>query len=289
MAQAGPSPRGPATSIRVTGCTAQSIARSRVAPYNDSSRTQVPVALGPPFGFIGECREPRQHESRDAIGRGRRRVLNRLGSRGEIRRPIRRRDVEIAGRIIGVRRAAVGHHRGGAIEPGGLTGGFAGFEEGRCGLHIVVEHAARFEASENVGHPAFRIPRLVPDPFENSQRQLIALRPVEHGTGLKKRTGHHRVPVHVCGAVHKGCLPAVPPRLELLDRGTKHRPFIVSARVLLPPQHILLRVVMHLPDVVDVKHVRRDREFSRHQRCFGLIHCPRPIIAVVSKCEIRIL
>ena len=41
-----------------------------------------------------------------------------------------------------------------------------------------------FRPAEDVRHPTFRLPRLVPDSFQHFQRQRITLGPVEHRTGL---------------------------------------------------------------------------------------------------------
>src|SRR5438445_364975 len=48
------------------------------------------IELGAPLRIVGQRRESGEHQAGDAIGRGRRRVLDRLGSRGEIRRAVRR-------------------------------------------------------------------------------------------------------------------------------------------------------------------------------------------------------
>src|SRR2546422_11159203 len=92
------------------------------------------IELRAPLRALGERREPREYQAGDAIGRGRRRVLDRLGAGGELCRTVRRRAVEVAGDGVGVRPAPGPQPVISAIEAPRVPRGCAADEEGRRGL-----------------------------------------------------------------------------------------------------------------------------------------------------------
>jgi len=138
-----------------------------------------------------------------------------------------------------------------------------GVEE-RCGrLDVVVQHPPWLGPRPGRGHIHAHNPRLVPNALENLQGQRIALRPVEHRAGVRNAAAIIAFQLDVGCAVHEGRLTLVACGLELREGRAQDRPFVVTRRILFPPQHVFLGVVMHLPRFGNVKDARNDRPFPR--------------------------
>ena len=100
---------------------------------------------------------------------------------------------------------------------------------------------------------------------------------------------HHRVPVEVRRRVDVRRLAPVARGLEPGERLLEQRPLVVARRVLLPPEHVLLRVVVHLTVLVHVEDATSNMECPLRQRVSQLLESPRPVIAVVAELHIGIL
>src|SRR5437667_9696612 len=131
------------------------------------------------------------------------------------------------------------------------------------------------------------VPRFGPDAAQDLQREGIALRAVEHRTGVQERRGHHRVPVHVRGRVDIGGLPPTARGFELGDRLFEQAPLRFVGRVLLPPQHVLFMVVLHLAGICDVVYAT-DYVIRRFviQRLLQFPRRPCPVIAVGAERDV---
>ena len=186
---------------------------------------------------------------------------------------------------------AIGHHRDRSLEPAAFTCRLIGVEERRGRLDVVLEHSVRLSppSPEYVRHTCLRVPGERPDALQDLEGEGIAFGSIENGAGLQERARHHRVPVDVRRAIDKWGRPAVACGLQLAHRRSQYRPFIVPRRILLPPQHIFFRVVVHLTRLRDIEHARNDRAFSRSQLRLCFFQRPRPVVAIVAEREIRIL
>ena len=186
---------------------------------------------------------------------------------------------------------AMGHDGDRSLEPAACTCRLIGVEERRGSLDVVIEHSVRLSPPppEHVRHTYLRVPRERPHALQDLEGERIAFGSIENGAGLKECARHHRVPVDVRRAIDKWCRPAVACGLQLAHRRAQYRPCIVPRRVLLPPQHVFLGVVMHLSHVLDIKHLRHDRAFARRQFRLCFFKRPRPVVAIVAEREIRIL
>src|SRR5207244_7711645 len=71
--------------------------------------------------------------------------------------------------VTGVQTCALPIYR--ARAPGLVAGGFERVEERGCRVHVVLEQAARLRPADHVTHPPLLVPRLGPDPAEDTERE----------------------------------------------------------------------------------------------------------------------
>src|SRR5437764_1146800 len=74
-----------------------------------------------------------------------------------------------------------------------------------------------------------------------------------------------------------------------IGRLPESRPLVVACRIMLPPQHVLAWVVVHLALLLYVKDATGNRERLFRQRFSQLIKRPRPVVAIVAELHVRVL
>src|SRR2546422_1223044 len=87
-----------------------------------------------------------------------------------------------------------------------------------------------------------------------------------------------------------------PPRSTLFpyttlfrSRVLEYRPLVVTGRFSLPPEHVLVRVVVHFTVLFHVERATCNLERLIGQRLAEFDQCPRPIVTIVAELHVRVL
>ena len=106
---------------------------------------------------------------------------------------------------------------------------------------------------------------------------------------MQEGRGHHGVPIDVRRGVDIRCRALVAGRLEPPERLPESRPLVVPCRIMLPPQHVLAWVVVHLAGFLHIERATCNVERLIGQRLPQFVDRPGPIIAIVAELHVRVL
>ena len=147
-------------------------------------------------------------------------------------------------------------------------------------------------------HPVLRIPSLGKQTVQRAQSKLPRRCQIQHPGNFQISRDTHRIPTRVHRPVDIRCRTQQPRCIHLLLSHGQQRARL-TFRNIQPPrdflhwsldvEHILRRIVMHVPNFQNVVVERRDRELIRAQRCFRFRQRPGEIIAVIVHRIVRIL
>ena len=171
--------------------------------------------------------------------------------------------------------------------------------------HIVIQPtryppplARTLTVRHHMRHTCHWIPRLIQHPVQRLQRKLPHLRQLQHPPRLQVRRDAHPVPPHIHRLVHVRRSPPQPRRIQLPFAGRQQLPrplqrHSIRTRHALQRrpymQHILRRIMVHIPNLADIVVGPRDRKFLLRQHLRRLIPRPRKVVAIILKRVVRVL